>query len=178
MDARPSAKHGCLLAVLIAIGLGAYAVVTIPAARLALLAIALLIMGAIVLRRVRLARAVRAFRQTYAPQGKDLLVVYSVSPHWQPYIEAQWLPRWGSRAVLLNRSDPDWKTRPETPLWRYMTGPTEHTPAAIVVPTRGTPRVVRFYSAFKDHKHGRSRALQAKERELEGALESSSRSDV
>ena len=174
IDPRPSAKLGCLLAVLIAMGLGTYAVVTIPAARLALLAIALLIIGAVVLRRVRLARAIRAFRQAYAPVGKDLLIVYSASPHWQPYIEAQWLPQWGRRAVLLNRSAPDWKTRRETPLWRYMTGPTEHTPAAIVVPARGAPRLVRFYSAFKDHKHGRSRALQAKERELAEALESSS----
>lgn len=42
-------------------------------------------------------RAVRRFRAAWEPRGKDLLLVYSNSPHWKAYVEERWLPRWGHR---------------------------------------------------------------------------------
>src|SRR5918911_507082 len=50
-------------------------------------------------------RAVRRFRAVWGARGRDLLLVYSNSPNWQPYVEANWLPRWGERAVVLNWSE-------------------------------------------------------------------------
>ena len=138
------------------------------------LAVALLVVLAVVRIRHRL-MAVKQFRQAYGTAGKDLLIVYTASPHWEEYIEREWLPRWGERAVVLNRSKP-WKPNSaEANLWfAHRTG-REHTPLAVVIPLRGRVKVVRFFKAFRDHKHGKGAALQAKERELEAALEAASR---
>ena len=116
-------------------------------------------------------RAIRAFRSRHATSGRDLLIVYSASPVWGHYIEDRWLARWSERAVVLNRSSPEWHHEPEAELWRRMAGRTEHTPVAIVVPRKGHPEVVRFYSAFRDYKHGRPTSLLQREHELEAALD-------
>ena len=140
---------------------------------LALLA-ALALTYALLFARHRLA-AVRRFRERYGVEGKDLLIVYTASPHWQAYIEREWLPKWGARAVVLNRSMPWEGQSPEAMLWfAYRTG-RQHTPLAVVVPRRGHPRVVRFFNAFRDYKHGKDAALRAAERQLEAALEAASR---
>jgi hypothetical protein len=125
---------------------------------------------AILVERWQVWRATSAFRRAYAPHAKDLLIVYSASPHWQAYIDRNWIARWQDRVVVLNRSAPDWKARPETPLWRHLTGPTDHTPVAIIVPAEGEPTLMRFYSAFQDFKHGKVAALHAQEQALERAL--------
>jgi hypothetical protein len=119
-------------------------------------------------------RAVRRFRAVWKPRGKDVLLVYSNSPHWQGYVEDTWLPRWGHRAVVLNWSDRAvWKRdrRPEVALFRVFAGDREFNPLAIVVPSEGRrARVVRFWRAFRDYKHGKDRLLRAAEAELEGYL--------
>jgi hypothetical protein len=119
-------------------------------------------------------RAVRRFRRVCEPQGKDVLLVYSNSPHWQGHVEDTWLPRWGHRAVVLNWSDRRvWKRdrRPEVALFRAFAGDREFNPLAIVVPSEGRrARVVRFWRAFRDYKHGKDRLLRAAEAELEGYL--------
>ncbi len=120
-------------------------------------------------RRVR-GRATRRFREAYHPAGKDLLLVYSASPHWQPIIEEEWIPRWAARAVLLNRSTPRQENTPEESLWRAWTGDREHTPVAIVVPEQGTPVVVPFFLAFRDRKHGKDATLARAVAALEVAL--------
>ena len=114
--------------------------------------------------------AQRTFRRTHSVAGRDLLLVYSASPLWQPYIEAEWLPRWGERAIVLNRSAPNWMARPEAELWSRMTAVGDHTPAAIVIPARGRVRVFRFFKAFRDYKHGNAAPLRALEADLEAAL--------
>jgi hypothetical protein len=152
-------------------------VVAFRVARFGLVAVLLAIPAAILIQRWQLRRATSAFRRAYASHGKDLLIVYSASPHWQTYIDRNWIARWQNRVVVLNRSAPDWKARPETPLWRRLTGPANHTPVAIVVPGDGTPTLVRFYSAFRDFKHGKVAALQAQEQALERALLASARRD-
>jgi hypothetical protein len=146
--------------------------------RFVILALALVLLVALLNQWWKLARATRLFRKMHGAERKDLLIVYSASPHWQSYIESQWLPRWGERAVLLNRSEPNWKARPEAALWRGFTGPLEHTPSAIVVPAKGWPRVIRFYSAFKDLKRGNATTVHEKERDVEHALLKSRRADA
>ena len=147
--------------------------VTVPSARIGVLAVALVILLNRLWVRWQLRQAVTSFRRTHGPSGRDVLIVYSASPHWQDYIDSHWLTRWTDRAVVLNRSAPDWQDRPEAELWRRLAGRIEHTPVAIVVPQRGRPQIVRFYSAFKDYKHGKPATLHARERDLERVLSAS-----
>jgi hypothetical protein len=154
-----------------ALGFAVYLLITVPAARLGILAIVL----GVILARVgawwQLRRAVVAFRRAHGDAGRDLLIVYSASPDWQDYIESQWLIQWQHRVVTLNRSAPAWQRQPEVALWRQLTRGGEHTPVAIIVPATRRPSVVRFYTAFKDRKHGNATTLHDRERELASALE-------
>ncbi len=48
-----------------------------------------------------------------------------------------------------------------------MAGQREYNPLAIVVPEHGKAMVVRFWKAFRDHKHGKDQKLKQQEAELE-----------
>lgn len=160
---------GAVLAVLVAV------VVTLTgrAFPLVVAAVVLVVLTAHAVRAWRRSRLLSEFRRVHGTAGKDLLLVYTASPHWQPYIETSWLPRWEHRAITLNRSAPWSRTQLEVRLWRAFALPEEHTPVAIVIPRRGRPRVVRFWRAFRDFKHGKDRRLRAAEGELEAALRDS-----
>jgi hypothetical protein len=117
-------------------------------------------------------RVRRAFEQAHGRHGRRIILVYSRSPHWESYIEQQWLPRYGAQAVVLNWSDRAvWRTLPRKPpeiaLFERYAGRTEYNPLVIGVPVRGEPRVIRFWLAFRDFKHGRDGALRRAEAELE-----------
>lgn len=128
--------------------------------------------GAWIVAERRDARAVRRFRDEWQAQGKDLLLVYSNSPHWQQYVETNWLPRWGGRAVVLNWSERSrWADSSAVELFRRYAGNREFNPLAIVVPKAGRPTVVRFWQAFRDNKHGKPLALRTQETRLAAALE-------
>jgi len=117
--------------------------------------------------------AVHRFRRAFGPLGKDLLLVTSDSPHWRAYIEEHWLSRWGDRAVVINWSERSrWdRTRPEIGLFREFSRAREFNPLAIVVPSRGEHViVVRFWKAFRDHKHGKPQKLLKAEKDLERYL--------
>lgn len=121
--------------------------------------------------------AAQNFRRKYSPAGKDLLLVYSTSPHWQRYVETEWLPKWGHRAVVLNWSERrQWQgSAPEVTLFREFVGgggfSREYNPVAVIVPPRGRRvHIVRFWRAFRDYKHGRTRRLREAEAELERGL--------
>jgi hypothetical protein len=118
--------------------------------------------------RGRRTDAVRRFRAAYP--GKDLLITYSNSPHWQAYIEREWLPRWGPRAVFFNRSLPWRRDEPRAVLWRACTRGSEHTPSAIVLHGTPSPQSIGFYSAFRDYKHGKGTALRQAEARVGVAL--------
>lgn len=138
-----------------------------------LLALALIVAAGYV--RVQLLRwvALRRFRGRWLSRGRDLLIVYSDSPHWQTYVQERWLPKWGHRAVVLNWSERRrWLSSrtPEAAMFRAFAGFREFNPIAIVVPGRGAAQVVRFWRAFKDFKHGKTELLLQKEEELERAL--------
>lgn len=114
--------------------------------------------------------AIREFRRIYGATGRDLLIVYTDSANWAPHIERRWIPRWQERAVVLNRSKP-WKyEQPEARLWSALGGSLEHTPLAVVVPKTGRVRVIRFWRAFRDYKHGKPGRLMSAEKELASAL--------
>jgi hypothetical protein len=136
--------------------------------------LAALAAGTYLVDRWRMWRAVRRFRAVWGVHGKDLLLVYSNSPHWQRYIEETWIPRWGQRAVVLNWSERStWGRRPrsEVALFRAFAGYREFNPLGIVVPAAGPVRVVRFWRAFREFKHGKSASLQAAEAELDRLLD-------
>jgi hypothetical protein len=139
-----------------------------------LLGIAAIAAGAYLLVQWRRWRAVSRFRAAWGGQGTDLLLVYSASPHWQRYVEEQWLPRWGHRAVVLNWSERcDWPHPPpaEVALFRVFGGKLEFNPLGIVVPITGRhAHVVRFWRAFREYKHGKDRLLRQAEAELDAHL--------
>ena len=128
-------------------------------------AIAVLAAGAYIYGEWRKWRAVNRFRAVWGGQGKDLLLVYSASPNWQQYVEERWLPQWGHRAVVLNWSERrSWPHPPpaEVDLFRVFGGQLEFNPLGIVVPSTGRRvHVVRFWQAFREHKHGKDRGTSA-----------------
>mgnify|MGYP007070565658 FL=1 len=140
----------------------------------------------------------REFDVRWAAHGKRGLLVYSNSLHWKEYVEQHWLPVLGATVVVLNWSDQTtWKTEAqfEARLFRHFAGPREFNPIAIVFvqPPTGFKKffsgawqrrdwlslvfpgpvdvkVIRFWKAFRDFKHGRDRALRTAEGELFAAL--------
>jgi hypothetical protein len=118
--------------------------------------------------------ALWCFRLAHVTRGRDLLIVYSNSPNWQSYVEREWLPRWGHRAVILNWSERrQWRSwTPAVLLFRAFTGYRAFNPIAMVVPRWwGGPTVVPFWQAFRDLKHGKGDTLRKAERQLEDALQ-------
>jgi hypothetical protein len=117
-------------------------------------------------------RTRRAFEAMHGRHGRRLILVYSRSPHWQRYVEEHWLPKYGAQAVILDWSDRSaWRgTKPKPmkiALFERHAGQREYNPLVIGVPVRGKVRVIRFWRAFRDHKHGRDLALRRAEAELE-----------
>jgi hypothetical protein len=130
------------------------------------------VLGAAILVLIRAqyerSNAVRRFRSAHP--GKDLLITYSNSPHWQSYIEENWLPRWGERAVFFNRSLPWDRDEPRAKLWITYSRGGEHTPSAVVLAVDPSPQFLGFFSAFRDHKHGKPATLRHAEARLAYAL--------
>ncbi|HEX9728049.1 MAG TPA: hypothetical protein VGA37_06070 [Gemmatimonadales bacterium] len=119
--------------------------------------------------RARLWMLRRAFRKKWGPAGRDILLIYSNSPNWQEYIEQNWLPHLDDRTVLLNWSErAQWREKHplEAKLLRAYLGDREFNPAAVYIPDRGRVRVIRFWQAFRDFKHGREALLRRQEATL------------
>jgi hypothetical protein len=136
------------------------------------LAIPFLALGAWSVKRKR-RRLQREFNKRWGEQGKRLLLVYSRSPNWQAYVEENWLPKLESIAVVLNWSERStWAERQplEAEIFRSWAGDREFNPLAIIIPADGPVRVVRFWQAFRDYRHGKDRTLRAAEAELEAGL--------
>jgi hypothetical protein len=120
-------------------------------------------------RHWRAHRARRAFTNTFGHQGKDVLLVTSNSPNWQSYIDSEWLPRLNERAVVLNWSEREqWDREPPAAIAAFRTyaGPRDFNPLAIHFDTVGRVRVIRFWRAFRDYKHGKPQALYKAEATL------------
>jgi hypothetical protein len=128
------------------------------------------VIAAMLASRAWRARALRLrFARTHGPGTRGILV-YSDSPNWQRYIEERWLPRIGTRLVVLNWSErARWTAEHplEAAIVRHHLGDRAFNPAAIVyrAPPEG-PHVVRFLEPFRDFKHGKEQKLRAAEAEL------------
>jgi hypothetical protein len=105
----------------------------------------------------------------WLPKGKDALLVYSDSPIWRDFMLQEIVPLLGERAIILN-----WSERKQWPLWsmptvvfRTFAGRREFNPMVVVFRPFHRAEFFRFWSAFKDSKHGDATAVQALRRELE-----------
>lgn len=94
-------------------------------------------------------------------RGRDVLVVYSESPYWGEFFDAEVVPRLGKRVVMLNRSVRS-ASNSRLAKWAYehFGGSRGHYPLAIVFRPWGRTRVFRFFQPFRDWKHGKPAALE------------------
>ena len=109
------------------------------------------------------------FELTLGSAGKRVLLVYSRSPNWQQYIESRWLPELEPHVFVVNWSDRStWGHFPSLPvrLFRFYSGRREYNPMVVLFPRSGRARVIRFFKAFRDLKHGKPLALTKAENEL------------
>jgi hypothetical protein len=157
----------------IAEGLLALAGSLVVGALLLLMLLVSLVAVVVIYDRYQRSRLRRAFTARWSASGKDVVVVYSDSPHWKSYIEAHWLPRLGERAVVLNWSQrAHWtELSPlEAAIVRRWAGRLEFNPLVMVIPPDGQVTMVRFWKAFRDYKHGKDRALRQAEQRVADAL--------
>ena len=109
---------------------------------------------------------------TWCRRGRYALVVYSNSPIWQPYFDAQVLPAVGNRGVTLNWSDrARWKFSLAVASFRLFGGHRNFNPMVIVFPPFRWPRRFRFYEAFRAFKHGRPESVERTRTDLLGLLD-------
>lgn len=104
----------------------------------------------------------------WLPNGKDTLVVYSDSPIWRDYMTQEIIPLLDERAVVLN-----WSERSKWSKWsfavhvfRSFAGGREFNPIVMVFRPFRSAVVLRFWSAFKEWKHGQTAAVDSLQREL------------
>ena len=121
------------------------------------------------------------FWRRHGKFGRFVLFVYSDSPNWKDYIEANILPCIKEHVVTLNWSKRrEWEqTNPfEAKIFYHWAGEEEFNPMAIILPLSGKVKEVRFWQAFRDFKHGKDKALKAAEDILFGEVERCRASDV
>jgi len=97
--------------------------------------------------------------------GRDrrrVLFVYSNSPNWKAYVEANILPHLPQNSVVLNWSDRlSWnRFTVSVMLFRFFAGPKEFNPIGLVFERFNVVKPFRFWQAFRDAKHGREDALR------------------
>ncbi len=104
--------------------------------------------------------------------GKDVLFIYSDSPIWQEYMTTQILPLVQERAIVLN-----WSKRKTWPKWslavrvfHLFSGGRDFNPMVMLFrPFRGA-KSFRFFSAFKEWKHGETERVEQLRSELMQSL--------
>jgi hypothetical protein len=108
----------------------------------------------------------------WLPKGKDTLFVYSDSRIWHDYMTQQVLPLVQDRAVVLN-----WSERSTWRKWRLTQqvfysfgGQHEFNPMVIMFRPLRRAKLFRFWSAFKDWKHGYPEPVERLRNELRISL--------
>tara|TARA_R110002072_G_scaffold20841_7_gene75247 strand:+ start:3729 stop:4193 length:465 start_codon:yes stop_codon:yes gene_type:complete len=102
------------------------------------------------------------------PKGTYVLFAYSESENWSDYIEENILPRIAAHSRVINRTiDQNWKQkyRREKQAIEYWAS-LNINPVAIVFRAWRPATVIPFYEAFRDLKHGKENAINAKCKEL------------
>ena len=104
----------------------------------------------------------------WTTRGIRSLFVYSNSPNWQEYIEANVLPYLSKSTVVLN-----WSERSVWPRWsiavwvfRHYGGDEDFNPLGVVVPPFGKARIYRFRKPFREFKHGKPAKINKLQREF------------
>jgi hypothetical protein len=126
-------------------------------------------------------------RKDWLSRGKSVLFVYSDSPNFKGYVESNILPKIGERAMILNwseRSRLKWDETLEARVFWHSTGVRryfekgkkkwageDYCPLAIVFTPWWSPKVIRFWQAFKEFKHGKDAGLKQCEKRLFELLE-------
>lgn len=108
------------------------------------------------------------FHKVAVTEGKFIIFIYSNSPHWKPYIEEHILPKIQDQSILLNWSDRSrWdRTSWNVQAFHHWGGDHDFNPLAIVYCNFFNVKVIRFYDAFLDLKHGNDIPLQKMEAQL------------
>jgi hypothetical protein len=108
------------------------------------------------------------FLRVYKSQGKFIILVYSDSPDWKPYIDNNWLRIIRSYSIVLN-----WSERKKWNYWSWPVRAFKHwgggknfNPMAIILAGGVKIEVIRFFEAFKDFKHGKEVPLRTAENQL------------
>ena len=102
------------------------------------------------------------------PSGKFVLLAYTESELWAPYIERELLPQIGEHCVVVNRSRESWKRDfpAERGALAFWGGWHSYNPIAVVLRPWGLVRIFRLYEPFKERKHGRPSELERAAGEL------------
>lgn len=106
------------------------------------------------------------FWQRHGKYGRFVLLVYSDSPNWKDYIEANILPRLEPHVVALNWSKRgEWeRVNPfEAKVFKHWAGEEEFNPMALIFSPGGRVEDVRFWRPFRDFKHGKEGLLRQAE---------------
>jgi hypothetical protein len=93
---------------------------------------------------------------------RRVLCVYSDSPNWKEYLEANILPKLPANAVVLN-----WSRRAQWPafslsvlLFKCFAGEREFNPIGLVFERFDLVALYRFWRPFREAKHERTEALE------------------
>ena len=92
---------------------------------------------------------------------RRVLFVYSDSPTWKDYIEAEIIPKIQNRAAILNWSERKiWKNSLDVLAFRYFGGHRNFNPMALVFRPFRFVKDYRFFEAFKEFKHGKPEEVE------------------
>lgn len=105
-------------------------------------------------------------------RGRTILFVYSDSPLWHDYIEADILPYLGRRAVVLNWSRRrQWRMSLATLAFHHFGGSRQFNPLAVVFRPFRRSQTFRFWQPFNDFKHGHTESLRRMESQFLRSIE-------
>lgn len=94
----------------------------------------------------------------WCSRGRNVLLVYSNSPQWQIYIEAEIIPRLPENTIILNWSEratwPGYSLA--TQVFWHFAGAKEFNPVVIVFKPFCWTRTFRFWRAFRARKQGQA----------------------
>jgi hypothetical protein len=104
----------------------------------------------------------------WLPRGKNILFVYSDSPIWKDYMTQQVLPLMEERAIVLNWSERTKWRKLSLPVrvFHSIGGGREFNPMVILFRPLSPARTFRFWSAFREWKHGKTEAVERLRNEL------------
>ena len=139
---------------------------------IALLMLGVLVAGAYIRHRLRGAVLLKQIRSTWPPE-KVALIAYTKNRKWSPYIDERILTAVAKCAVVVDRSNAQWKQRHpvEERAIRHWAGRREYNPVVITFIPMQNPKVFRFYEAFQDTRRRRHEKLERQTASLLAALE-------